>query len=74
MWQEIKSSRQAIELLGGAEEVATLFKSVPARTVTMWGVRGFPAKTWLVLSPRLRRLGQFSPTKLFNMIEPRANS
>ena len=71
MWKEIKTSAQAIELLGGPTRVAAMFADVDRSAVSMWRARKrFPPKTWLVLEPRLRGKGSFSPA-LFDMLEPR---
>ena len=74
MWQEVKSGKQIIALLGGPSKVAAMFADVAPPTVTMWGQRGFPAKSWLVIAPKLRARGvRFSPL-LFDMLEPRKAS
>ena len=71
MWREIKTSRQAIDLLGGPAAVAAMFADVEPAAVSMWRVRKrFPPKAWLVLEPALRGKGRFSP-QLFDMLEPR---
>ena len=71
MWKEIKTSGQAIKVLGGPAKVAAMFADVEASAVSMWGSRKrFPPKTWLVLEPILRGKGRFSP-QLFDMLEPR---
>ena len=71
MWKEIKTSSQAIMLLGGPRAVAAMFADVEVAAVSMWGARkGFPPKAWLVLEPALRSKGSFSPA-LFGMLEPR---
>ena len=69
MWRDIKTSGQAIDLLGGPAKVASYFKDVDPRAVSMWRQRGFPPKAWLVLGPKLRKHGRFSP-RLFDMLEP----
>ena len=71
MWKEIKTSGQAIKVLGGPAAVAAMFADVEASAVSMWGARKrFPPKAWLVLEPALRGKGRFSPA-LFDMLEPR---
>ena len=72
MWKKIDTPAQAIDLLGGTAKVAAMFAKgeVDRGAVTMWRSRPhIPPKAWLVLGPRLRRIGHFSP-KLFNMLEP----
>ena len=71
MWKEIKTSGQAIKVLGGPRKVAAMFADVEASAVSMWAARKrFPPKAWLVLEPVLRGKGRFSPA-LFDMLEPR---
>ena len=71
MWREIKTSGQAIELLGGPAAVASRFARVQPGTVSMWAARKrFPPKAWVVLERPLKRYGRFSP-RLFDMLEPK---
>ena len=71
MWREIKTSAQAIDLLGGPTAVVAMFADVDRAAVSMWRTRKrFPPKAWLVLEPALRGKGRFSPA-LFDMLEPR---
>ena len=70
MWQEFKTWKQAIDSLGGPTEVSAMFADVSRNTVSMWSIRGIPAKAWLVLAPKLHERGRFSPA-LFGMLEPR---
>jgi len=68
---KLKDESHLIDVLGGNETTGRMFRPrLEQRVVSNWRRRGIPAKTWLVLAPRLRELGfEFSP-RLFGMLEP----
>ncbi|HEU0063226.1 MAG TPA: YdaS family helix-turn-helix protein [Hyphomicrobiaceae bacterium] len=57
-----QSTREAITALGGVVAVAKLC-GVGRNAVSNWYRRGFPAETYAILAPRLRKAGcEISPT------------
>jgi hypothetical protein len=62
--REVRSARQAIDVLGGVVRVATLC-GVGRNAVSNWFRRGIPPEAYHVLAPRLRRAGFEYPPSLF---------
>mgnify|MGYP001430046305 CR=1 FL=1 len=66
------TTRQAIDALGGAVEVAALFGFKSPNTVRNWYKRGFPPETALKLAPRLRKAVKvaYNEDELFQQYVP----
>jgi hypothetical protein len=53
--RQFNSAAAVIDAIGGPAKFARWYGKVEPNAVTMWRTRGFPAKTFPRLAPRLRK-------------------
>ena len=76
MWQDIRTGKQVLRVLGGAEAVSQMFHPrLNSNAVENWGRRGVPAKAYCVIAQALVDAGcRFDPERLFGMLKPRGDN